>query len=334
MTAELHADDRPAPASDGTDSALEFEPLQRARPNVSGDLPTVLDAAPMFRRALVGYDRFQVDTYVRWAEDELATADREREDLVAHQVRTHAALEDARELLSHSPEGGDVLRMSRRIGTMLAAAVDDAEAIRAEAEAVRAGTEADRATASARARRLVAKAERVLADARAEAARIVAEAVTEVERARAEAGRIVDEAEQTRGRARTQAAASRRKALATEQHAVEQAGRIRQQALDEVSAGRLRAREEIVQMLTTGREARRRADAEAAAAREARDREAAARRASLLVEVADLEHRRAVLSADPDRTAEPTATHPGAIRHRVRARLDRLRERLESHVTT
>src|SRR3954471_8439386 len=156
--------------------SAEPEP-DRGRPTLNGDLPTVLAAAPMFRRALVGYDRFQVDTYVRWAEDELATADREREDLVAHQVRTHAALEDARELLSHSPEGGDVLRMSRRIGTMLAAAVDDAEAIGAEAEAVRAGTEADRATASARARRLVAQAERGLAEARGEAARMGAEAV-------------------------------------------------------------------------------------------------------------------------------------------------------------
>src|SRR4051812_4537086 len=214
MTAELHAGDRAAPASGGTDSAPGFEPLRRVRPNVSGDLPTVLDAAPMFRRAVVGYDRFQVDTYVQWAEGELATADREREHLVGRQVRTQAALEDARELLSHSPEGGDVLRISRRIGTMLAAAVDDAEAIRAEAEAVRAGTEADRATASARARRLVSRAERVLAGARAEAERIVAEAVTEVERARVEAARIVDEAEQTRERARVEAAARREKALA------------------------------------------------------------------------------------------------------------------------
>ena len=41
----------------------------------------------MFGRAVAGYDRFQVDTYVRWAEDELATADREREHLMALYLR-------------------------------------------------------------------------------------------------------------------------------------------------------------------------------------------------------------------------------------------------------
>ena len=55
-----------------------LDPAGRTRPNVSGDLPTVLQAAPMFRRAVAGYDRFQVESYVQWAEDELAAADRER----------------------------------------------------------------------------------------------------------------------------------------------------------------------------------------------------------------------------------------------------------------
>src|SRR3954447_17817011 len=115
MTAELHADDRAVPAAGGTDSAPGLEPLLRARPNVSGDLPTMLDAAPMFRRAVVGYDRFQVDTYVRWAEDELATADREREYLIDRYVRMQAELEESRQLLSHSPSGGEFLQVSRRI---------------------------------------------------------------------------------------------------------------------------------------------------------------------------------------------------------------------------
>src|SRR4051794_32270799 len=206
MTAELHGGDPAPPASGGWDPAPAFEPPHRVRPNVSGDLPRVLDAAPMFRRALVGYDRFQVDTYVQWAEDELATADREREHLVAHQVRTHAALEDARELLSHSSGGGEFLQVSRRIGTMLAAAADEAEAIRAETDAMRAESEADRAAASREAQHTVAHAECVLADATAAAERIIAEAITEVERARAEAGRIVDEADQTRKQARVEAA--------------------------------------------------------------------------------------------------------------------------------
>src|SRR3954447_19266506 len=81
------------------------------RPHVSGDLPTVFRAAPMFRRAVAGYDRFQVDTYVQWAEDELATAEREREHLVARHLDTRAALEEARQLLSHSSGGQEFLRL-------------------------------------------------------------------------------------------------------------------------------------------------------------------------------------------------------------------------------
>ena len=91
----------------------------------------------MFRRAVVGYDRFQVDTYVRWAEDELATADREREHLVARVVRTQADLEESRQLLSHSAAGGEFLQVSRRIGALLATAADEAEGLRADAEADR-----------------------------------------------------------------------------------------------------------------------------------------------------------------------------------------------------
>ena len=81
----------------------------RERPVLSGDLPTVLEAAPMFRRAPLGYDRFQVDTYVRWAEDELATADREREHLLARQLRTQAALDEATQLLPHSSSAAEFL---------------------------------------------------------------------------------------------------------------------------------------------------------------------------------------------------------------------------------
>src|SRR3954447_22781786 len=90
------------------------------RPHVSGDLPTVFQAAPMFKRAVTGYDRFQVDTYVQWAEDELATADREREHLMARHLGTVAALEEARGLLAHSSGGVEFLQVSRRIGSMLA----------------------------------------------------------------------------------------------------------------------------------------------------------------------------------------------------------------------
>src|SRR4051794_12811672 len=93
MNAELYADDGAGPSSAG-EPVLEVRPLDERRPNVSGDLPPVFQAAPMFRRAVAGYDRFQVDTYVQWAEDELATADREREHLLARHLHTQAALQE------------------------------------------------------------------------------------------------------------------------------------------------------------------------------------------------------------------------------------------------
>ena len=70
MTIELHVDGR----TDGDPGPLlPGEPTERTRPNVAGDLDTVLGSAPMFRRAIAGYDRFEVQSYVQWAETELAT---------------------------------------------------------------------------------------------------------------------------------------------------------------------------------------------------------------------------------------------------------------------
>jgi hypothetical protein len=300
MSAELHADDEAVRLPSALEDGWETVPPHRSRPNVSGDLPTVFQAAPMFRRSVAGYDRFQVDTYVQWAEDELATADREREHLLARHLRTRADLEEARELLSHSPGGGEFLRLSRQIGSMLAAAADDAASMRAEAEA-------DRSAASAQAERMVAEAERVLADAAAEAERALAQAAAEVEEKTADAARLAAEAEQTGRDARAEAAARLEEVRAIEQRAAEHAGRIRQQAVEEAAAARLQARDEVVRMLSTGREERRRADVEAAATRERMDRDAATRAASLLAEIAALEHRRSALRTEIELLAEPVA---------------------------
>ena len=316
MSTELHADDRTAHPMSGPASA----PVDRRRPTVSGDLPTVLDAAPMFRRVVAGYDRFQVDTYVRWAEDELATADREREHLVARHLQTLAALQEARELLSHSSGGREFLRVSRRIGSVLATAADEADAMRAEAEA-------DRTAAAAQAEQMVAHAERVLADARAEAEGTVAAAATEADERRAEAARLVDEAEETGRAARAEAAARLDEVRAVERRAVQGAERIRQRARDEAAAARRHARGEVVGMLVTGREERLRADAEAAAARDRLDSAALARRASLLSEVEDLERRRAALRADVDRTTGPV---PPALQRARRGPLEWLRGSVSS----
>jgi hypothetical protein len=61
MGGQLHADG-------GTEAEPARVRLDRERPNVSGVLPTIFAAAPVFRGALLGYDRFQVDSYVQWAE--------------------------------------------------------------------------------------------------------------------------------------------------------------------------------------------------------------------------------------------------------------------------
>jgi hypothetical protein len=288
----------------------------QGRPTLSGDLPTVLAAAPMFRRAPMGYDRFQVDTYVRWAEDELVAAEREREHLQERQHRTSAALDEARELLSHSPAGADFLRLSRRMGTVLAAASDEAEAMLADAQA-----EAGRLTTEGR---------RALAHAADRAGRIVAGAVHRAEEIKAEAGRIVAEAERARQEARAQVAAQRRRARWIERRAVRDAEQVRQQGLEEAAAARLQARQDVVQVLSTGRDERRRADAAAAATRERLDAEAASRRAELLAEVGRLEQQRAALHAELERTARPVAAASGSLRGLAR---ERIRAHLRRHAT-
>jgi cell division septum initiation protein DivIVA len=315
MTAELHADDGATHFMSAHEPVLREVPGARTRPNVSGDLPTVLDTAPMFRRAVAGYDRFQVDTYVQWAEDELATADREREHLVARHLRTRAALQEARELLAHSAAGGEFLGLSRRIGSMLAAAADEVTSMRAAAEA-------DRAAASAQVEQALAHAGRVLADAETEAERMVAAAAAEVEEMLAAAGRIVDEAEQTGVEARAEAQARLEKVRLIEERATEHAEQIRRQAQEDASAARLQARDEAVRLLTTGREQRRRADAEAAAARDLQDRDAARRAASLRAEVAVLELRRNALRTEVELLTGPVGRPTGSPAGRLR-RADR-----------
>ncbi|UOY02420.1 hypothetical protein [Blastococcus sp. PRF04-17] len=266
-------------------------PRNRRRPNVSGDLPTVFQAGPMFRRAVAGYDRFQVDTYVQWAEDELASADREREDLLGRHLRTRAALDEARELLSHSAGGGEFLQMSRRVGSMLAAAADEAESIRAEAES-------HRSAASLQVLGMIAHARQVVAHGEREARRLVAEATASAGDMIAQAGRIVDDAELTATEARAEAATRLAEVRVIEQRAAEHAEQLRLRALEEAAAARLAARQDVVGMLAGAREERRRADAAAAATRARLDADGAARVGAALAEVRALRRRRSSLRSE------------------------------------
>lgn len=324
MSIELHVGgevDRP-----GT-GPVEAGGQDRERPHVSGDLPSVLGTGPMFRRAVAGYDRFQVDTYVQWAEDELATADREREHLLAGHLRTQAELDEARELLAHSSGGGEFLQLSRRIGSMLASAADQADGMHTEAQA-------ERAAAAAEAARMAAHADDLVRGARTEADRLVADAAARAQQMSAEADRVVADAERSRREAHEEIAERLAAVRRTEQRAAEAAQQLRQRAIDEAAAARRDARAEIVRMLELAREERRRADAEAAGLRERLDRDATARRTALAAEVADLEHRRDTLGADLETETEtdplpaPSPTHLVP----VRALLGRIHDRLGRQV--
>jgi hypothetical protein len=288
----------------GADDAREAR-----RPNVAGDLPTMLDAAPMFRRSVAGYDRFQVDTYVRWAEDELATADREREHLLARQLRTQAALEETRRLLPHSSSAAEFLQVSTRIGALLAAAADEAEGLRSDAEA-------DRAAAAARAEEATAEAERLLGEAAGEARRVLAQAADDAARAGQDARRVVADAaadaERLRRAVATEADRRLQSVREAEQRAAEEVERTHRQATAEVAAALLQARDEVVRLLATGREQRRRADAEAAAARQRLEAELLARTATLRAELTALERRRTSLRSEVRRLADAAAARAGA----------------------
>jgi len=305
MTIELHVDGR----ADGDPGPLlpAFVPDERTRPNVAGDLDTVLGSAPMFRRAIAGYDRFEVQSYVQWAETELATADREREHLLARQLETRAALDEARALLEHSASGGEFLHLSRRIGTLMATAADEADAMRAEAAADR------RAAAST--------AERTIDVARLRASELATQAEQTLAEARAAAGALLDQARQSRDaagetgvRARAEAEQRLEGVAALERRAAEEADRVAARAAAEAAAALLHARHEVVALLTAGREERRRADDAAADVRARLDDDAAARRAALLTEldvlgaeVAELQQRRADLRAHADHLANAVA---------------------------
>ncbi|NEK58680.1 hypothetical protein GCU56_12455 [Geodermatophilus sabuli] len=193
------------------------------RPDRAGALDALLAPRPLFRTALRGYDRLQVDDYVAWTESELLTTRRETDDLLSRYGACAAELEISRRLLACSPEGRDLVRTSERVGEILRLAADEA-AVRTEAGTVQADriraearSEADqllrraagvkeaavaecrlmeadarRARDEARARQREAEvaAERLLAEAAAERARLARESAErrarEEERARAE----------------------------------------------------------------------------------------------------------------------------------------------------
>ena len=209
------------------DGEAPSEPAPPRPPRLTGDLDTLLDHRPVFRGAVRGYDRLQVDNYVAWAEAELATAQREREHLLDRLVAGAADLAIARRLLTEQPAGRP--SMTDRVGEVLRLAEDQAAQVLEAADAEAAQVLADaRLEADARLgkaheiRQLAAEAAdqlRVAAQRdRAEAAAVLAQARGSVEvllRAAAEErDRLAAEAAEERARSAAEAECERERLAA------------------------------------------------------------------------------------------------------------------------
>lgn len=158
---------------------------------VEGGLDQLLDRRPLFRRRHRGYDRFQVDNYVAWAEGELDAARRQCDYLLSRYGDCAAQLEQARRGPHRSATGP----VSVRLGEMLRLAAEEAEAITAagvdEAERIVAGA---RVEAEARLRKVagireaaLAAADELRAQARHEAERLLGTAAARRDAAATEA---------------------------------------------------------------------------------------------------------------------------------------------------
>ena len=156
------------PSEDRVAPAVVHDALPR--PNLTGDLDAILVTIPAFRPRLHGYDRMQVDNYVRWSETELLSARREVDDLATRYGLCLAEVRTLRQVTAQSPESRQLHQVSQRIDQMLQTAAEAADELRAAAT-----EETERAHEER------ARAEAIVVRARAEAARLVQEATAERE---------------------------------------------------------------------------------------------------------------------------------------------------------
>lgn len=172
----------------------EGPPFPWTDPASSGELDALLAPRPVFRAALRGYDRLQVDNYVARAETELLAVRRANDDLLTRYGACSAELEISRRLLACSPAGREQVRTSERVGEILRLAADEAarltEAGAADADRIRAVARGEADALLRRAREVrdgaVADCERM----RAEAEEVRAAAEEELALAHAEVRRL------------------------------------------------------------------------------------------------------------------------------------------------
>jgi hypothetical protein len=108
--------------------AAEPGALPELRRPEAGVLDQLLDRRPMFRRRHRGYDRFQVDNYVAWAEAELDAVRRQCDYLLSRYGACTAELEIVRRT-PRTPRPSVTGPVSARLGEMLRVASEEAEAI-------------------------------------------------------------------------------------------------------------------------------------------------------------------------------------------------------------
>lgn len=169
-----------APVGSGAGTAGPPSPRQGRGRAGARDLDALLEPRPLFRAALRGYDRSQVDDYVAWTGAELLAVRRANDDLLSRYGTCSAELEISRRLLACSPAGREQVRTSERVGEILRLAADEAARL---TDAGAADADRLRAVARAEADALLRRAREVKDDAIAECTRMRGEA----ERARAAA---------------------------------------------------------------------------------------------------------------------------------------------------
>jgi colicin import membrane protein len=205
------------PTGDGTAGTASAPASNRP----SG-LDGLLGSGPVFRGAVRGYDRTQVDDYVSWAETEVLVLRRENDHLLSRYAACSAELQNARRRLAQLvrerqslPGPEDALAMVRRAeeeaAAISAAAEEEAERVRAdaltEAAARLSGVAEMREAVTALRDQTRSEAAAVLEAARREAAQLRRAAAAERER-------LDREAAEARARADAEALERRRAAEA------------------------------------------------------------------------------------------------------------------------
>jgi hypothetical protein len=202
------------------------------RPNLKGDLDSVLEFLPVFRGAGRGYERAQVDSYVTWAEQELRAARRSADEMAARFAAVSAELDRARQELARSAGSRAARALSERMAHVLELAAEEAEDIRAAGAAEADGLVTAARTWSAAMMQHAREAEDAAAAERERATATRAEAADVLEAARAEAEELRAAAVRERERLAAEAAEERRQLeeeAAAERAAAEEKARRQQE---------------------------------------------------------------------------------------------------------